>query len=337
MWEVDTLNLLQLTFLTTKEAIVGVALPVALLLFAVAYIEAAGYLNFERLFARARALQPVLGAVTSAVPGCAGSITLTRLYGLGAVSAGTLYAAHVATLGDAAFVLWSRRPLETLGLTAIVAATGTVVGYVVQSSAVGRLLRPDDATFSCPVPGRLPLWASALWLFLLLQGLIAALLMPTQAALSGGIALGLVAFGVVILRLPPAPSPRSPLARALQSSMRDAAEIVAWVVVADVLFQLANAVSHGVLVRMLHGDVLADVLLATAVGLIPGCGPQIVVATLFVSGDLPFAALLANTLSQHGDAIFPLLKAQRRLAAYLTLAGGVVGAVVGLMWAGIVP
>jgi len=334
---VDTTHLLQLTLITTKEALVGVALPVALLLFAVAYVEAAGYLDFERLFAKARGLQPVLGAVASAVPGCAGSITLTRLYGLGAVTAGTLYAAHVATLGDAAFVLWSRQPLETLALTAIVAAIGAIFGYVVQSTVVGRFLRLEDATFSCPVPNRLPLWAAALWPALLLLGLFAALLMPMQTFLSGGIALGLAALGAVILRLPPAPEPKRPLARALQSSVRDAAEIVVWVVAADVLFQVANAVSHGLLVQMLHGDVLADVLLATAVGLIPGCGPQIVVATLFVSGDLPFAALLANTLSQHGDAIFPLLKAQRRLAAYLTLAGGVVGAVVGLMWAGIMP
>ncbi len=329
------MHLLQLTLLTSKDALISVALPVTVLLFSVAYVEAAGYLNFERLFAKTRGLQPALGALASAVPGCAGSITLTRLYGLGAVTAGTLYAAHVATLGDAAFVLWSAKPLDTLGLTLIVAAIGAVFGYLVQSSAAAKFLRLDDASFSCPVPNRLPMWAALLWLSLLVLALAAAVLLPHMFVVSGSIGLVFVALGMVMLRLPPAPLPASPLGKALQSSVRDAAEIIIWVVAADVLFQLGNALSGGILVQMLQGNVLIDVLLAAAVGLIPGCGPQIVVATLFVSGDLPFAALLANTLSQHGDAIFPLLKAQRRLATYLTLVGGVVGLVVGLLWAGI--
>ncbi len=329
------MNLVQLTFATTREALISVALPVVILLFVVAYIEDAGYLNFEHLFAKARGLQPALGALASAIPGCAGSITMTRLYGVGAVTAGTLYAAHVATLGDAAFVLWSAKPLDTLGLTLIVTAIGAAFGYLVQNSSATRFLRLNDASYSCPMPNRLPMWAAIAWPSLLLLALVAAVLLPGKIALSGGIGLVLAILGIVMLRLPAAQLGKRIAAQALQSSVRDAAEIIIWVVAADVFFQLGNALSGGILIQMLHGDVFIDVLLAAAVGLIPGCGPQIVIATLFVSGDLPFAALLANTLSQHGDAIFPLLKAQRKLATYLTLVGGVVGIVAGLIWAGI--
>ncbi len=330
------MDILHLTLVTSREALVSVAMPVTVLLFAVAYIEKAGFLNFERLFAKTGTLQPVLGALASAVPGCAGSITLTRLYGLGAVTVGTLYAAHVATLGDAAFVLWSEKPLETLGLTAIVAAIGALFGYLVQSTSAGRFLRAEDAAYICPVANRLPMWAAVLWPSLVLTALLTAAFLPMQVWLSGGIGIGLFVISIVLVRMPSAPLPKGPFALALQSSVRDAAEIMIWVVAADVLFQLANALSGGLLTQLLHGDVLVDVLLAAGVGLIPGCGPQIVIATLFVSGDLPFAALLANTLSQHGDAIFPLLRVQRRLATYLTIVGGAVGLVVGLIWAGIV-
>lgn len=329
------MDLFRLTLLTTKDALISVALPVTILLLVVAYIEAAGHLNLDRLFARAKGLQPVLGAAVSAVPGCAGSITLTRLYGLGGVSLGTLYAAHVATLGDAAFVLWSRRPFETLALTLIVFLIGAAFGYLVQSPRAGRLLQGNEATFSCSVGGTLPLWAAVAWISGLVTAIGLALLMPHAGALAGGIGLALLAFGIAMLRLPSARLPQGALRQALQGSVRDAAEILIWVVGADVLFQITNVLTHGVLLQMLHSSVVIDVLIATAVGLIPGCGPQIVVATLFVSGDLPFAALLANTLSQHGDAIFPLLRAQRRLATYLTLAGGLVGVLVGLAWAGV--
>jgi hypothetical protein len=48
-------------------------------------------------------------------------------------------------------------------------------------------------------------------------------------------------------------------------------------------------------------------LFAAAIGLIPGCGPQIVVITLYIQGSLPFSALLANAISNDGDALFPAL------------------------------
>jgi len=325
------MNWLELILTTTKDAMVSVALPVTLLLFVVAYLETAGHLNFERLFSRTKGTQPLVGAAASAIPGCAGSIALTRLYGLGSVSVGTLYAAHVATLGDAAFVLWSRRPLETFGLTLLVAAVGAGFGYFVESP-LGRRLVQGDGSFTCPLPRRLPVWASASWPAGLVLSLLVALFLPSQAAVAGGIGLGVVLFGVPMLRLPDASMPQSPWLQALQSSVRDAAEILIWVVAADVLFTMANALTGGVLVTMLQGNVLVDVIIGTLIGLIPGCGPQIVVATLYVSGDIPFAVLLANTLSQHGDAIFLLLKAQRKLAAQLTIAGGVVGLVAGLIW-----
>ena len=44
------------------------------------------------------------------------------------------------------------------------------------------------------------------------------------------------------------------------------------------------------------------VLLAAAIGLIPGCGPQIIAITAYVEGLVSFPALVANAISQDGDA-----------------------------------
>ena len=46
-------------------------------------------------------------------------------------------------------------------------------------------------------------------------------------------------------------------------------------------------------------------LIAVLVGFIPGCGPQVLVATLYVNGVIPFVALIGNTISNDGDALFP--------------------------------
>lgn len=65
------------------------------------------------------------------------------------------------------------------------------------------------------------------------------------------------------------------------------------------------------------------------VGLIPGCGPQIVLATAYAEGAIPFSALASNAISQDGDALFPLLAVDKTAAVvasiYTTLPALVVG------------
>ena len=326
------MDLLYVIAVTVHSTLITVGLPVTVLLFLVVYVEISGRLNFERLFQKSGRLQPMVSAAVSAVPGCAGGITLTRLYGVGAVSTGALYAAHIATMGDAAFVLWAGAPLATLGLTLLVAAIGAGLGYFAQSRTGRRLMHGDGAGFMCARVRTVPAWAVATWTTLLAAGLLASGLLPRSLPVAG-VGLALLGFSIVLLRLPPGRELRSSAGRAWQTAVRDAAEILAWVVTVDVLFQLGNALSANGIAQVLHGDVAVDVLAAALIGLIPGCGPQIVVATLFVNGDLPFAALLANTLSQHGDALFPILRSRRRLAVSLTLFGGAVGALAGLLWA----
>ena len=74
------------------------------------------------------------------------------------------------------------------------------------------------------------------------------------------------------------------------------------------------------------------VLIGALVGLIPGCGPQILFVTLYSRGMLPFAALIANAVSQDGDALFPLLAIDRRSALTATLITTIPALIIGLAW-----
>lgn len=75
---------------------------------------------------------------------------------------------------------------------------------------------------------------------------------------------------------------------------------------------------------------------AAAIGLIPGCGPQILLAGVYAEGALPFSALAANAISQDGDALFPLLAIDARAAIvasiYNLLPAVVVGIALHLLW-----
>ncbi len=70
-------------------------------------------------------------------------------------------------------------------------------------------------------------------------------------------------------------------------------------------------------------------VMGALVGLIPGCGPQIVLATAYAQGGIPFSALTANAISQDGDALFPLIAIDKTAAVvasiYTTIPAIIVG------------
>ena len=64
-------------------------------------------------------------------------------------------------------------------------------------------------------------------------------------------------------------------------------------------------------------------ILAILVGFIPGCGPQVLVTTLYLNGVIPFAALIGNSISNDGDALFPAIALTPRMAIIATLYSGI--------------
>ena len=71
------------------------------------------------------------------------------------------------------------------------------------------------------------------------------------------------------------------------------------------------------------------VALAILIGFLPGCGPQILVTTLYLNGALPFSAQLGNAISNDGDALFPAIALSPRAALLATLYSGIPAFLVG--------
>jgi hypothetical protein len=71
---------------------------------------------------------------------------------------------------------------------------------------------------------------------------------------------------------------------------------------------------------------------AILVGFIPGCGPQIVVTTLYLAGAIPLSAQLSNAISNDGDALFPAIALAPRAAILATLYSAVPALIVGYTW-----
>lgn len=80
----------------------------------------------------------------------------------------------------------------------------------------------------------------------------------------------------------------------------------------------------------LYGDGLIAVIIASLIELIPGCGPQIIAITAYTKDMLSFLALVANAISQDGDAIFPLLARHRVASLWATIHTTIPALIIGI-------
>lgn len=113
-----------------------------------------------------------------------------------------------------------------------------------------------------------------------------------------------------------------------------------WVFVAYLVYEISiyfigggnYAAGEELLLTMMKSAGLWSVIIGALIGLIPGCGPQILFMALYLKGMIPFAALLANAISQDGDALFPLLAIDKRSSFWATVITTVPALIVGISY-----
>jgi len=93
--------------------------------------------------------------------------------------------------------------------------------------------------------------------------------------------------------------------------------VTVWVVVGFLAFELAGGAPR--LQPVFAAAPVFLPLLGVLVGFLPGCGPQILVTTLYLAGALPFSAQLGNAISNDGDALFAAIAIAPRAAIVATL------------------
>jgi hypothetical protein len=110
----------------------------------------------------------------------------------------------------------------------------------------------------------------------------------------------------------------SSLAEVFRHGANEVAFVTAWVAVAYLAWQFLTILT-GFDGSQLPLFGLAGVVVGALVGLIPGCGVQIVFTGIFLAGGMPLPTLVANAISQDGDALLPLLALERRSALVATV------------------
>ncbi len=100
----------------------------------------------------------------------------------------------------------------------------------------------------------------------------------------------------------------------------ETAFVTFWVMIAYLAFEFSMLFS-GITEQDMsnYGDGFIAVMAAAIIGLIPGCGPQIIAITAYTKDIISFPALTANAISQDGDALFPLLVRHKSASLWATV------------------
>jgi hypothetical protein len=78
--------------------------------------------------------------------------------------------------------------------------------------------------------------------------------------------------------------------------------------------------------------VLYTPIIAILIGFLPGCGVQVLVTTMYLSGIIPLSAQIGNALSNDGDALFPAIAIAPRVAVVATLYSAVPAVLISYGW-----
>lgn len=335
------------------EAYLAVTVFVAGTLILLAGLERAMGTDLGTVLRRHARWQVPIAALLGAFPGCGGAIVALTQFTRGHLSLGGVVATLTATMGDAMFLLLAREPQTAALVLAISVAVGVVTGWLVDGLHGPGFMRP--AAKAAPEPGTACRRAgpaegtngrpvvdglTRAWVVLLVPGVAMGVLLAFQidpdAWLAPVLGMGPVhALGIVgaigalalfVLRGDGAEGRASCGAESNPRKRLDMAPVVAttsfvtaWVVIAFAAYELL--VSGLGLDMGAWFQAAAPLVpgIAVLVGLIPGCGPQIVVTTLYLSGAAPLSAQLGNAIANDGDALFPAIAVAPRAALVATL------------------
>ncbi|QTL34774.1 putative manganese transporter [Pseudoalteromonas viridis] len=337
-----------LTIATLADAFFQVSVFVAGTL-AIYYflIDRLPQLELSYLKAKSPLLEISMAAILGALPGCGGAIIVVTQFTKGQASFASVVAVLTATMGDAAFLLLAKKPLEGLTIIALGVAVGVVSGLVVNMLHKPEFCQPSKLSrtaIECKTPSSAIRFSEPVWRWVLLPCVVIALLIAFNADLGiltkpvelAGAALALFALTIWALsskgqsyREVTAEDDEQDPPSKLAKVIHDTHFVTAWVVASFMLYELSVALFGLDLAAWFSEYAVFAPLIAIAIGMLPGCGPQIVVTSLYIQGVLPFNALAANAIANDGDALFPALALAPGAAAMATLYSAIPALLVG--------
>lgn len=316
--------------------------------------------RWTRWLGKYPSLQVVLAAVLGLIPGCFGGFAVVGMWTHGVVSFGALLAAMISSVGDEAFVMLVQMPQIAFMLFGILFVIALVVGLLVdkmgwkvvhprnmeqhlvvhkhEHTGNQRFMQSLKENFRNPSFTRI-LLITGLGLFILgmstgffghegdevHEAATGNLTFPIDEAWFNSIFLVIASLMMITFFFVDDHFLEEHLWKHI--IRQHVPKIFLWTFGA---LTLIHFLMHSVeMTNWVTHNQLWVLLLAVLIGFIPESGPNLVFISLFLSGQIPFSILLANSITQDGHSTLPLLAESKRGFLSVKVINGILGLLAG--------
>ena len=313
------------------DAYIQVSVFVGFTLFVFIGLDSLTKFDVKNFLSKTQKFHVGIAAFLGAIPGCGGAIIVVTQYIQGRISFGSLVAVLTATMGDAAFLILAIEPTTGLLIFGIGIIVGSISGYIIDLIHGINFMQTEkkikvefekiNKTFVSNF--------NFFWLFLFIPGFILGILVAFQIEFSpayNSLLVFVASAGAILSIFMWSLNPLSDFqcstdkSRGLLSRVVDTTNFVTtWVISGFLVFEIFMYFTS------LDLKIFFDLwlpfvpLVAILFGFLPGCGPQVVVATFYLNGYIPLSAELGNAISNDGDALFPAIALTPKAAILATL------------------
>lgn len=328
---------------TIADAYINVTSFVAGTLLIFFFLEKFFNIDLNKLLHNRPKLEVFVSSALGSLPGCGGAIIVLTQYSRGKISFGSVVATLTATMGDAAFLLLAKDP--KIGF--LIMIIGFLVGFVsgilvnkIHGKSFMKINGCDIIRLNCkPSNYKASKTLDIFWVILLIPGIILGVLSAFQINLeeyfvndiienpitffgffAGSLCLIMWIIPVISgLKYSPSKSDENVIRR----TVADSNFITTWVILAFLAYELTVHLGNINLEAIFQSYFILIPLIGILIGFLPGCGPQILVTTLYLNGIIPLSAQIGNAISNDGDALFPAIALHPKAALIATIYSGV--------------
>jgi len=288
--------------------------------------------------------QYVLAASLGVLPGCLGAFSVVSLYSHRMVSFGALVAVMIATSGDEAFVMFSMFPETTLWINFILFFIAIFSAFVIDSLFKNADFFQKNLSHefeihkeeSCRCFSKKEIFRQLREMTFtraLLLGIFTLFLLAIVSSVLGGdlwnwkkitFTVGSLISLFIIVTVPNHFLEEHIYQHVIKKHLL---RVFLWTFGALLLVHVIE--NYLDITQWLQENTSTLLVIATALGIIPESGPHMIFVTMYAQGLVPFAVLLASSISQDGHGSLPLLAVSTKVFIWLKIINVFVALVVG--------
>ena len=285
---------------------------------------------------KSQKLHVLIASLLGAIPGCGGAIIVVTQYIQGRISFGSLVAVLTSTMGDAAFLILALEPSTGLLIFIISILAGSISGYIIDIIHGKDFMQPNSKIqieFE-KVKKTFVSSFNFFWILLFIPGFVVGVVsafqidfdklinLPNSISIVSIVGSAGAILSIFMWSLNPLSDFQcsTDKSRGFKSRVIDTTNFVStWVISGFLAFEIFMYFTQIDLKIFFDLWLPLTPLVAILFGFLPGCGPQIVIATFYLNGFIPLSAEIGNAISNDGDALFPAIAMAPKAAILATI------------------